>query len=63
MIVKALEFSCWTGRSRSLTGCTLDIMSERFAPDWILVSGCCSPDWILAMDVNSFWSPEGAGRH
>ena len=63
MIAKALEFSCWTGRSRSLLGCRLDIMSERFAPDGILASGPCSPDWILAIGVNFFWFSEGAARH
>ena len=63
MIAKALEFSCWTGRSKSFWGCRLDIMSERFAPVGILASGCCSPNWILAMGVNFFWSSEGAARH
>ena len=41
----------------------LDIMSERFAPDGILVNGCSSPDWILAMGVNFLWSSDGAARH
>ena len=54
---KAIGLLVWHGHDREsfrvfllnraqqiIWGCIPDIMSERFVPDGILASGCCSPD-------------------